>query len=129
MSGKYLFDTNIVIALFAGDSDVTDHLRDADEVLIPAIVIGELFYGANRSGRREENLARVEQFAVESRVLGCDGETARWYGRIKSFLAESGRPIPENDIWIAAIARQHELLLVTRDTHFNEIDDLQRVSW
>ena len=62
-------------------------------------------------------------------MLGCDTQTARHYGQVKNQLRVKGRPIPENDLWIAAVARQHALTLVTRDKHFSDIDDLPTVGW
>lgn len=129
MSGKFLLDTNIVIALFANEATIKDILGDAEEVFVPSIVIGELFYGARKSTRSKENLARIDELALASVVLGCDVETARKYGEIKNGLRSKGHPIPENDIWIAAIVAQHNLTLVSRDAHFDEIIDLNRVTW
>jgi len=120
MSGRFLLDTNIVIALFAGEVDIQEHLKQAEEVFVPSIVLGELYFGARKSGRIKENLARIDEFAFSSSVLGCDTDTAREYGAIKDMLRMKGRPIPENDVWIAAIARQYGLVLVSRDTHFDE---------
>jgi len=83
MSGKYIIDTNIIIALFVADSEVNENLSQADEVYIPSIVIGELFFGARKSVKVKENLARIEELAANSAVLDCDIETARQYGEIK----------------------------------------------
>ncbi len=99
---KLLIDTNIVIALFAGDPGVTDRIGRAEYVFIPAVVIGELLYGANKSGRPEENKERIERFASDNLILNCNTETARWYGKIKNALQKKGRPIPENDILLPA---------------------------
>jgi tRNA(fMet)-specific endonuclease VapC len=118
MNGRYLLDTNIVIALFANEPAITQRLGDAGEVFIPSIVLGELYYGARKSKRVGENLERIDEFAVGSAVLGCDTETARRYGEVKNELRQKGKPIPENDIWIAAITIQHDLTLVARDAHF-----------
>jgi tRNA(fMet)-specific endonuclease VapC len=74
-------------------------------------------------------VSRIEEFAAITTVLSCDTQTARYYGQIKNMLRAKGRPVPENDLWIAAIARQHSLTLVTRDNHFNEIDGLPTVCW
>ena len=107
MNGSHiLIDTNIVIALFAGESGIQTRLAAAPEVFVPTIVIGELQYGARRSGRAAENIRRVEEFAAFNVVLPCDAATAPLYGDIKAVLQSKGTPIPENDIWIAAIARQ-----------------------
>jgi len=78
---------------------------------------------------RQDNLARVDDFAINNVVLACDTETARRYGEIKELLRARGRPIPENDIWMAAIALQHDLILVTRDAHFEAVDKLRLAAW
>jgi tRNA(fMet)-specific endonuclease VapC len=129
MSGKYLLDTNIIIALFAEDPFVKKHIAKAGEIFIPAIVIGELFFGAFKSGRPKANNARIENFAACNTVLACDIGTSRQYGYIKSLQHKKGRPIPENDIWIAALALEYELILVSRDEHFEEINRLDKVAW
>lgn len=129
MNGRHLLDTNIIIALFANDSRVKENLANASEVFIPSIAIGELYFGAWKSGRVQENLARIDEFVANTVVLECDSDTARRYGEIKNALRLKGRPLPENDIWISAIAFQHDLMLVTRDTHFNEIESLKTVVW
>ncbi len=129
MAGRYLLDTNIVIALFPRDAGVVDRLGQAGEVFIPSIVLGELHYDARRSGRVEENVARVLELATRSEVVGCDGETAVRYGKIETRLRTKGKRLPENDIWNAAIAMQHGLTVVTRDAHFAEVDTLVVESW
>jgi tRNA(fMet)-specific endonuclease VapC len=129
MNGRFLLDTNIVIALFAQESSVQECLERAEEVFVPSVVLGELYFGARKSARVEENLARVDEFAASSAVLVCDTETARRYGAIKNELREIGKPIPENDLWIAAIAQQHDLILVTRDVHFSEVERLKVEAW
>jgi tRNA(fMet)-specific endonuclease VapC len=83
---------------------------------------------ASRNGSKR-NLERIDEFVAASVVLGCDIETARRYGEIKNALRAKGRPIPENDIWIAAIALEHDLAVVTRDAHLNEIESLKVSPW
>lgn len=129
MSGRYLLDTNIIIALFADEAVVKNNLAQANEVFIPSIAIGELCYGARKSGRSQANLARIDDLVASSTVLGCDTETAQQYGEVKNKLRLKGRPLPENDIWIATLALQHNLILVTRDAHFQEVENLQTVTW
>nr|WP_211204545.1 type II toxin-antitoxin system VapC family toxin [Ammonifex degensii] len=124
-----MLDTNIVIALFKGDASVRRNLAKAEKVFIPAIVLGELYYGAYKSGQAERNLSRIEEFVGNIAVLACNAGTAREYGVIKNQLRAKGRPIPENDIWIAAVARQQGLVLVTRDDHFGEVEDLKLEKW
>jgi tRNA(fMet)-specific endonuclease VapC len=98
-------------------------------VLVPSTALGELYYGARKSTHAAENLARIEQFAAATQVLSCDAVTAWIYGEIRNHLRLRGRPIPENDLWIAAVAMQHGLTLATRDDHFEAVDDLQRENW
>lgn len=129
MNGRFVLDTNIVIALFADEAIVKSNLAQASEVFIPSIVIGELCYGARKSGRVEANLARVDELVAGSTILVCDAETARQYGAVKNKLRLKGRPLPENDVWIAALALQHDLILVTRDAHFQEVESLKAVAW
>ncbi len=111
-----------------GEIDLS-HRLPGSEIFVNIVVLGELYYGAERSERLEENLARIETVEATVAVLTCDRDTARHYGRIKSRLKEKGKPIPENDIWIAATARQYGLTVVTRDSHFAEIDDFDSEVW
>src|SRR6266487_36801 len=129
MSGRYLLDTNIVIALWASDPTVTHQLADASEVFVPIIVLGELYYGARKSAWSAMNIARIDDFAARSSILLCDLTTAQQYGESKNALRAKGRPIPENDLWIAAVALQYGLTLATRDDHFGPIDGLTTVKW
>ena len=129
MDGRYLLDTNIIIALFADESEAKGSLAKAEQVFLPSIVMGELCYGARKSGRSARNLERIDDFAASSVVLACDADTARCYGDLKNTLRLKGRPLPENDVWIAALAVQHDLTLVTRDEHFQGIENLRAIRW
>jgi tRNA(fMet)-specific endonuclease VapC len=129
MTGRYLLDTNVIIALFANDSAVVTQVRAAAEVFVPSIVLGELYYGAQNSSRPTENIARIEQFRAVNTILVCDALTALYYGQIKSGLKRRGTPIPENDIWIAAVAVQYNLIVVTRDQHFQNIGSIKLEAW
>lgn len=125
MSGRALVDTNVVIALFAGDPAIVEKLRHRTAVFLCAPVVGELRYGALASARVDSNIARLNQFAEALVVLACDSGTAVSYATMKFSLRRKGRPIPENDVWIASLAHQHNLILLTRDEHFLELDDLK----
>jgi tRNA(fMet)-specific endonuclease VapC len=129
VNGSILLDSNFVVALFKQDPDAQSALLAAERIFVPSIVLGELYYGAQKSGRQEENVVRVDRFAAASEVLLPDVESARHYGAIRDALRRKGRPIPDNDIWVAAIARQHSLTLITRDAHFREIEGLAVGSW
>jgi len=97
--------------------------------LIKPLVLGELYYGASHSSDVTRHTNQVREFASPSLVLGCDAQTAEVYGRVKSALKSKGRPIPENDIWIAAISVQYDLTLASRDKHFSEVDGLKLEHW
>jgi len=129
MSGRFLLDTNIVIAIFARDPAVQTRLAHAAEVFVPVTTLGELYYGAHKSTHARANLQRIEEFAASNTILMCDTETARQYGEIKNALRAKGKPIPENDIWIGAIAKQYGLIVATRDGHFSNIEGLTAEIW
>jgi tRNA(fMet)-specific endonuclease VapC len=126
---KFLLDTNIVSAWLKGESAIADKIDKAREIHIPVIVIGELYYGALFSTQIEKNTRDIKDITSRYSILPVDEETALLYGTIKAELRKKGKPIPENDIWIAAVARQYNLTVATRDKHFNEIDGLKTKKW
>ena len=123
MAGKIL-DSNIVIDLFRENAETIEKIKGISLIHIPVIVLGELFYGANLSRQVEKRIAQIRKFSSKVVLLDCDKTTAEYYGQIKSQLNRDGKPIPENDVWIAAIAKQHNLTLVTNDAHFSYVEDL-----
>jgi tRNA(fMet)-specific endonuclease VapC len=127
--GEYLLDTNIVIALRRGDMRALARVALVDRIWLCSIVLGELYRGAFNSRLQIANLTYLDLVATSNGILVCDAATARLYGEIKQSLIRKGRPIPENDIWIAAIARQHGLTLATRDSDFQHVDGLVAESW
>ena len=127
---RYLLDTNIIIAFFSNELTVIKQFeQELFNLLIPAISIGELYFGAYNSIKKEENLIIIEKFTFALTILEVDSLTAKIYGLIKSVLKQNGTPIPENDIWIEALASQHRLTLVTRDNHFRLIPNLTIEDW
>jgi tRNA(fMet)-specific endonuclease VapC len=128
MAGSLLLDTNVVVALLAGDPDTRDFLSQAEITFLPSIVLGELYYGAWKSRQKEANSSKIDALAAKSAVLPVDAVTAWHFGQIKSALRAKGRPIPENDIWIAALAKQYGLGLLTHDQHFKEVDGIEIIS-
>ncbi|MBI4683705.1 MAG: type II toxin-antitoxin system VapC family toxin [Nitrospirae bacterium] len=129
MNGRVLLDTNTIIALFAKDPRIHDRIANAAEVFVPCIAIGELYFGAYKSVKIQENIVHIDEFALNNTVLSCNTETAKRYGDIKNRLKDKGQPIPENDIWIAAIAQQHDLTLIAKDNHFDIVENLKVESW
>ena len=122
-------DTNVITAWLKGESAIADKIDKAKEIYIPVIVVGELYYGALHSAHTEKNILDIENIASHYKLLPVDESTTLAYGTIKAALRKKGKPIPENDIWIGAIARQHDLTIVTRDKHFKEIDGLKIKKW
>jgi len=128
-TGSVLVDTSVVVAHFRGDSGLAAHLRGTEALYLPWVVLGELHYGVHRARRREEGLALIREFLRIAVVLLPDERTAELYGQIKAKLAQAGTPIPDNDIWIAALAREYDLPLVTRDQHFSLVSGMQTLDW
>jgi tRNA(fMet)-specific endonuclease VapC len=126
---KILLDTNIVIEVFDGNRDIADKLSNLSEFFISAVVLGELYIGINRVVRKAKHLRKLNAFLQLCTVLNIDSETAGLYGKIIAALYKKGKPLPVNDVWIAACAMQHNLILITRDKHFSEIEKLKIKSW
>jgi tRNA(fMet)-specific endonuclease VapC len=95
---------------------------------LPWIVLGELHFGAQRAQRRQEQFGYISDLLTYSTLLLPNRSTAEHYGQIKAELAQRGKPIPDNDLWIAALAKQHDLPLA-RDAHFSVIPRLSILAW
>jgi len=129
MSNAYLLDTNAAIAHINGVPSIKPILEAADELFTSVVVLGELYFGAEKSGRVQQNKEQVEKFANEITVLNCNQETARIFGAVSHQLKLKGHLNQANDIWIAATALQYNLILLTRDADFNHVDGLTIASW
>lgn len=110
-----ILDTNAVSSLLAGDPALGDLLAPRQRHHLPVLVIGEYLFGLVRSRHRERLGLLFAALIRESRVLVVDQVTAEVYSRVRDELRTKGRPIPENDVWIAALALQHEQSVVSRD--------------
>ena len=129
MSGSRIaLDTNQAIAVLNDMGDAGNWVRTYQEVCLPLPVVGELHFGALNSRRAEENLRRADALVARCEVLEPDVATAQTYARIRLELKRKGRPILENDVWIAALCVQHDIPFATADAHFTEISALQVVS-
>lgn len=124
-----ILDTNAISALLAGDKQLGRKLDAADHHHLPLIVIGEYQYGLLASRKRTKLQPLLARLEAESIILCPDRETADWYATIRHELRDQGHPIPENDVWIAALARQHALAIVSRDAHFDHVNQVRRVDW
>lgn len=129
MSGRYLLDTSVAVAILNGTLDLVPRRRPEVEIYVNAIVVGELCFGAEKSERVEANLAAIARLLAVCPAISCSEATGRTYARLRHRLRQRGRPIPENDLWIAATAVEHGLVLATRDEHFAAIEDLVVESW
>ena len=94
MSGRIILDTNIIISLFNGDIEVYEYIKEADEIFVPSIAIGELYYGAHKSLKSRQNINKINEFVKENIILPCNAVTGMRYGEIKNSLKEKGKPIP-----------------------------------
>jgi tRNA(fMet)-specific endonuclease VapC len=124
-----ILDTNALSAFADGVSPVVEQIAGADELHVPVIVLGEYGFGIATSRRRREYerwLARGRSFW---NVLLLVEDTATHYASIRQQLKSAGAPLPANDVWIAALARQHDLPVLSRDTLFDIVPGLTRLSW
>ena len=126
---RYALDTNIVSAWLEGDKTVADKMDEAAAVFIPIIVVGELYYSALYFTRVKQNLNNISRAVSHYTLLFIDETTCEQYGLIKASLRRKGKPIPENDIWIASLVLQYDLIISTRDNHFKDVDGLLIEEW
>ena len=126
MSPGILIDTNVYAAFKRNHSAVVDELQRATEVALCPMVLGELLGGFAFGSRERENLRELDEFMAGPRVrlLSVTDRTSVFYARVYGALRRKARPIPANDLWIAASAMEHGLALLSFDRHFGEIDGL-----
>ena len=127
MNGKISLDTNIVIRLFKNDKAVTNLLSRNSVIYLPVPVIAELLFAAKNSGRPKENLKTYNEFIDTCHILNITRKTADPYSAIRLHLKQKGRPIPENDLWIAAVCIENNLPIITADAHFDSVEGLEVV--
>jgi tRNA(fMet)-specific endonuclease VapC len=124
-----ILDTNGVSALAEGESALESILRKANRVAIPVIVLGEYRYGTSLSRERKRYEEWLTEYLPKFLILDIDERTTVPYAAIRSELKRAGTPIPSNDVWIAALCRQHSLPLLTRDHHFDAVAGIRRIAW
>lgn len=128
-AGSVVLDTSVIVDYLRGDPRLRSRFTEFPIMYVPLVVLGELHFGAQRASRRDEALAQVRDFFRTATLLIPDETTAEYYGQVKAELVRIGRPIPENDVWIAAMARQYDLPVATRDAHFSFVPGLNIVAW
>jgi tRNA(fMet)-specific endonuclease VapC len=126
---RVALDTNRLTDLFQGDADLADRLGCCEEVRIPLVVLAEIKAGFYGGMQQDRNAALLQSLLAKPTVaiLFPGRETAEYYARLFVQLKRAGTPVPANDLWIAALALEHDLGLITRDQHFDRIPQLQRV--
>lgn len=124
-----ILDTNGLSALAEGEPALESILRKAAQVAIPVIVLGEYRYGISHSRYRKQYEQWLGQFLSTFRILDVDERTTVSYSSVRTELKKAGTPIPSNDVWIAALCRQHSLPVVSRDRHFDFVTGIARLEW
>jgi tRNA(fMet)-specific endonuclease VapC len=125
---RVALDTNRLTDLFQGDAELASRLGECDEVWLPLIVLAEIkagFYGGSQQHRNEILLQRFLAKPTVG-VLCPARETAEHYAHLFVQLKRAGTPIPDNDIWISALVLEHDLMLITRDQHFERVPQMLR---
>ncbi|MCF6311592.1 MAG: type II toxin-antitoxin system VapC family toxin [Verrucomicrobiales bacterium] len=123
---RILIDTNAYTAFMLGQKDVVTTLSFAQEIFISPTVMGELLAGFKNGSQEKKNRTELDAFLDIQNVTEIDinSETAEFYAEVYRALRKKGKPIPSNDLWIAASALQHGLAICTLDAHFSLIDGL-----
>ena len=122
-------DTNAVSALLEGDAALLELLDGVVRFALPVIVVGEYRFGLQRSRHRKRLATMLDELVAESDLLVVDDHTTLHYAQVREALRARGRPLPENDVWIAALCRQHERTLVSRDSDFQHVAALSSLRW
>lgn len=125
MRGNYLLSTSTALDILSQKIDLSPYRAQGEEFYLCPTVVGELFYGAERSSHPKLNRERVLRLAKGCPVLEETRETAQIYGALKAKLKAKGRTLPDNACWVAATALQYGLVLATRDGHFDDVEELK----
>jgi len=123
---RIIIDTNFYAAFKRNEAEAVNLVKRVEYIGVNTVILGELLAGFRCGNRERENRLELDQFLDSARVdtITLDDETAEFYAQIFSELRQKGRPIPSNDLWLAASALQHGLALATYDEHFNNISGL-----
>lgn len=124
-----ILDTNAVSSLLAGNPDLGTVLAKANRHHLPLPVIAEYQFGLLALRKRKRYQSLLRRLEADSTILFPNRETADWYATIRHDLNQRGQPIPEGDLWIAALARQHSLKIVSQDQHFDHVEKVRRIGW
>lgn len=124
-----ILDTNAVSALACEDKALMRLLANSERHHLPVVVLGEFRFGISGSRHRAPLQKWIQRLEEESIVLSIDAETAKHYATIRHALKKAGKPIPGNDLWIAALAMQHDQQIISCDAHFDFVKGVKRIKW
>jgi len=124
-----IVDTNGLSAWWLNEPVFIRHIEHADRLCVPVPALAEFRFGILKSRFRDKMMTWLEDALATTTVLVADAATTRHYAEIRLQLASAGTPIPMNDLWIAAIARQHKLPVLSCDAHFDHVPGLTRIDW
>ena len=124
-----ILDTNALSAWAEGDIGLRPPLLSAHRLLLPSIVLGEYYFGIRQSQHRKRYEAWLARNVPHTEVAAVTSATADRYAEIRIELQRIGNPIPQNDTWIAALARQHDLAILSNDRHFDVVPGVQRIGF
>ena len=124
-----ILDTNAISALAGEDKVLTDLVQAAPRIAVTIISLGEYAFGISQSRHRAELEAWLDAFLLKVDVFILEQKTLPFYAEVRARLRAAGTPIPANDCWIAALAQQHRLPIVSQDRHFDSVKGLQRIDW
>ena len=124
-----IVDTNGISAWWLNETPFIRHIEQADRLCVPVPALAEFRFGILKSRFREKMMEWLDDALATTVVLVADEATTRQYAEIRLQLASAGTPIPMNDLWIAAIARQHKLPVLSRDAYFDQVSGITRIGW
>lgn len=127
-TGSLALDSSIIVRhMRTADADIASRLKEAAELYVPLTAFGEILYGIKRSGNDARAVQQWALFSQNVVILKPDEATADAYAAIKLHLKAKGKPIPDNDMWVAATAKSYDLPLYCRDDHFDELGDIMTI--
>ena len=124
-----ILDTNALSAWAEGLATVEAPFRAADRLAIPGIVLGEHYFGVRQSRHRRRYEDWLHRYLPLTEIVAVTQATAGIYADIRLELKQSGNPIPSNDAWVAALARQHAFPVLSNDAHFDVVEGIERIAF
>ena len=124
-----ILDTNALSAWAEGVPEVKTPLQSAGRLIVPSVVLGEYYFGIRQSRHRSRYEEWLRRYLPLAEIAAVTSSTAAAYADIRLELKRAGTPIPPNDVWIAALARQHALPVLSNDVHFDAVADVRRIAF